>query len=167
MKNNKTILKNILLTWILPIVILMTFTFIIFKFLIFGSTVSGHSMNPTFKDGESVVGIYSNLVKTLDRGDIIAIEVDKDEKFYLIKRIMGLPGETVQIKEGYLYINGEIYSSDPFKEDVMSEAGLFAEEVTLKENEYFVLGDNRNNSRDSRYYGPIDYKNIIGKIIKW
>ena len=86
---------------------------------------------------------------TPKRGDIIVYKTGDDKKASThIKRIIGLPGETIQIKDGMIYINGEVYLE---KKDypVMTDAGLAEEPVTLGTNQYFVLGDNRNNSEDS------------------
>ena len=80
--------------------------------------------------------------------DIIVFPFEEDgEETHFIKRIIGLPGETVQIIDGYVYINGELLESDIYGKEVMEYAGRAAEPITLGDDEYFVLGDNRNNSR--------------------
>ena len=88
-----------------------------------------------------------------------------EKSHYYIKRVIAVPGDTLQIKNGEVYVNGELFAEDV---DVaqMEDAGLAAEEVTLGEDEYFVLGDNRNNSEDSRYanIGNIKKEYIIGKV---
>ena len=82
-----------------------------------------------------------------------------------IKRVIATPGSTVQIKNGIIYINGHQYI-EKAKYPTMSEYGLAARKIVLKKNEYFVLGDNRNNSLDSRYLGPIQIKDIVGVVKK-
>ena len=97
----------------------------------------------------SIIAFHPNGVKT--------------SKIY-VKRVIGLPGETIQIHDGKVYINGSVLEDDVSEDDILT-AGLAAGELTLGENEYFVLGDNRNNSEDSRYanIGNIKKDYIIGK----
>ena len=87
-----------------------------------------------------------------------------EENTYYIKRIIGLPGETVQIVDGYVYINGQKLD-EHYGNEVMAEAGLAEEPVELGDDEYFVLGDNRNNSQDSRAanVGVIHRRDILGR----
>ena len=99
------------------------------------------------------------------RGDIIVFLPNGNEKsHYYVKRVIGVPGDTVLIQNGAVYINGEVYKEE-IEAAAIEEAGLASEEITLDSDEYFVLGDNRNNSEDSRYanIGNIKKDYIIGK----
>ena len=82
-----------------------------------------------------------------------------------VKRVIGLPGETVQIKEGHIYINGNLLEND-INDTYIVTAGITANEIHLAEDEYFCLGDNRNNSEDSRFssIGMVKKKHVIGKV---
>ena len=99
------------------------------------------------------------------RFDIVVFPVVRDGKEeYYIKRVIGLPGETVQIIDGYVYINGEKLDEN-YGAEVMNDAGRAAEPITLGDDEYFVLGDNRNRSDDSRYENVENLKRekIVGR----
>ena len=99
-----------------------------------------------------------------ERYDIVVFPYRLEENTYYIKRIIGLPGETVQIVDGYVYING-VQLDEHYGNEIMEKPGIAAEPVTLGEDEYFVLGDNRNNSQDSRTasVGVIHRDEILGR----
>ena len=98
------------------------------------------------------------------RYDIIVFPYQYEENTFYIKRIIGLPGETVQIAEGEIYINGEVLR-ETYGREVIQDPGMAAEPITLGEDEYFVLGDNRNASSDSREpsVGVIHRDDIVGR----
>lgn len=119
--------------------------------------VSGHSMDTTLDNG--MFG-YSLLVKKdtpIARGDIVIVKTDDH---YIIKRVIALPGETIQCLNGDVYINDE-----KLEEDYISTETEDFEQVTLLNDEYFVMGDNRSNSKDSREIGPVTKDEIISKNI--
>ena len=126
------------------------------------------SMDPTLNAGDVLlINRMAYRFSTPKRGDIIVYKTGDDNKKASthIKRIIGLPGETIQIKDGQILIDGETYQEDgEFPE--IENAGVAETKVSLDSGEYFVLGDNRNNSEDSRYadMGNVKKRNIIGKV---
>lgn len=122
------------------------------------------SMEPTYKTGEKFfINRVAYKMGSPKRGDVIAFTKDgKDNAPLHIKRVIGLPGETIQIQDGKIYIDGEVYKeSKKFPE--ITNPGLADERVSIKSDEYFVLGDNRNNSEDSRF---AEVKNVKKKYIE-
>lgn len=123
--------------------------------------VKGASMEPTFYDHEYlVIDEISYRFKDPVRGDIIVFRYPKDPKQYFIKRIVGLPGETVQITNNQVFVNG-VKVEELYLDDGVDTRGEIV--VTLQPDEYFVLGDNRNYSLDSRSFGPLPRRYIVGK----
>ena len=135
------------------------------KFVGQRTIVIGDSMNPTLEDGENLItDKITYRFKEPKRFDIIVFPQKANTSKLLIKRIIGMPGETVEIKDGRVYING-YELNETYGNEVMKDGGLAANAITLGPNEYFVLGDNRNNSQDSRFasVGNIQRSDIIGR----
>lgn len=139
------------------------------------TVVNGSSMQDTLHTGESLlVEKVSYHFSDPDRYDIIVFyphgrekaKEEKEEEYY-VKRIYGLPGETIQIKGNEIYVNNEAIADEYAKNGVMDTAGIAEEPLTLGEDEYFVLGDNRQVSKDSREpeVGPVKRENIAGHVI--
>lgn len=140
-----------LLGWIAYIIIIIGLSYLIITFVGQRTSVSGHSMETTLQDGDQlIVDKISYRFRDPKRYDIIVFPYQYEENVFYIKRIIGLPGETIQVKDGYTYINGERLESDIYGLETMESGGIASEPITLGEDEYFVLGDNRNNSQDSR-----------------
>lgn len=161
----KNAVKEIFST-ILYILAVLFGTWLIITFVGQRTSVSGSSMEPTLHNGDQLImDKLTYHFSEPERFDIIVFPFQYADDTYYVKRIIGLPGETVQIDpEGNIYINGELLEEDYGLETILSP-GLAAEPVILGEDEYFVLGDNRNNSSDSRdpSVGNIHRSDIIGK----
>ncbi|MBR3436552.1 MAG: signal peptidase I [Lachnospiraceae bacterium] len=152
--------------YLVLIAIALGIALLVVHFVAVRSVVDGNSMNPTLNNGDSlVVGRIQYVFSGPKRFDIVVFELKDDPGTHYIKRIIGLPGETVQIREGAVYINGELLSEDVYGNAKILRPGRAYEPLTLGEGEYFVLGDNRNNSQDSRYIAPgnIAKSQIVGK----
>ena len=153
--------------WILQIALVCFIAFVGVKF--FGQRVSviGDSMNPVLENGNiTLINSMAYNMSTPNRGDIVAFKPNGNENaHYSIKRIIGLPGETVEILEGEVYINGEKLEEEYVTTEIL-EVGIAKEPVKLGSKEYFVLGDDRQNSEDSRTanVGAVKRGEIAGKV---
>ncbi len=129
-------------------------------------TVDGYSMGPTLNAGDVMVcNKLAYKFSEPKRNDIITFKFLYLKDTTYIKRVIGLPGETIQIIDGNVYINGEMYYDEKLDLEYIWEPGLASEPITLGEDEYFVLGDNRNNSDDSRHpkVAKVKKSQIIGR----
>ena len=142
------------------IFILLIITIIVLKIFVFNFIlVKGDSMNSKFKNNDFMFlnKIIYNF-QSIIRGDVIVLKYQNND---LIKRVIGLPKDKIKVENGKLYINNKEY-----KENYINSytASIDFTEITLKDYEYFVMGDNRYNSYDSRNFGPITKRNIIGRV---
>ncbi len=163
----KKVLREVLSTG-LYLLIVLCLTYLVIAFVGQRTEVNGASMEPTLSDEDNlIVDKITYRFHDPERFDIIVFPYKFKEKTYFIKRIIGLPGETVQIDaEGNIYIDGEILKESYGREVISADhIGLAGEPITLGEDEYFVMGDNRNNSTDSRVaqVGNIKRDDIIGR----
>jgi len=140
---------------LIPYVVIVVVVVLIRTFIVTPVVVSGDSMVPSLKDGQLLLlNKLSYKFKEIERFDVVVVKIGKNE---IIKRVIGLPGETVEYRDSKLYINGELieteydFDTDDFDEKV------------IPHSQYFVLGDNRAISSDSRIIGTIKRKDIIGK----
>ena len=158
--------KRELLSWILTFAFAIGAALFLKNFIIINATVPTGSMENTIMPGDDLLGLRTAyLFKEPQRGDIIIFKFPDDESQKFIKRIIGLPGDLVQIEDGKVYINGSTTSlEEPYlKEEWTRNTGPF--EFVVPEGCYFVMGDNRNDSLDSRYWDNpfVTEDEIIGK----
>lgn len=154
------------ISMLLYVVVVVLLTYLVITYVGQRTKVSGESMEPTLSDKDNlIVDKITYRFRDPERYDIIVFPYEYEEDTYYIKRIMGLPGETVRIgNAGDIYINGEILE-ESYGLEVIRNPGTAKEEITLGSDEYFVLGDNRNDSKDSRdsMVGVIHRERIVGK----
>lgn len=148
----------------LAVIFLLTFLFI--TFVMQRTEVSGQSMEPTLQDGDSLlIEKVSYRFSSPKRFDIIVFPYQYGDNQFFIKRIIGLPGESIRIDiDGNIYVDGEILK-EGYGAEVILDPGRAETEVVLGEDEYFVMGDNRNHSMDSRdiSVGSINKADITGR----
>ncbi len=155
-----------LLSFLETIVVALVISIVLYLFIMTPHEVIGSSMYPTYKDGEYLM---ANKIQYKfsepKRGDVIIFKYSDTQDF--IKRIIGLPGDQVMLKDGYVYINGnKLDESGYLDSSVYSNGGEYLHEgetITVSEGQYFVCGDNRQHSSDSRTFGPIEKAVIKGK----
>lgn len=161
----KRIIKEIIIC-VVEIAIVISLAYCIIHYAVEKTEVIGSSMETTLSDGdEIIINKMAYRFHDPERFDVVVFkQSNKEHSYYNVKRIIGLPGETVQIIDNVIYIDGEAIEDDVIA-DAMNNAGLASDVITLEENEYFVLGDNRNNSEDSRFanVGNIISDEIVGK----
>lgn len=161
----KKVFKEILSTSLYLLVVLCL-TYLVITFVGQRTEVSGESMETTLSDGDNlIVDKITYRFREPKRFDIIVFPFQYAENTFYIKRIIGLPGETVHIdNEGHIYINGEVLE-ESYGREVIQNPGRASQDIVLGTDEYFVMGDNRNNSSDSRdpVVGNIRRSDIIGR----
>lgn len=149
------------------VVIALAVFVIIYLFLFQPHQVRGSSMLPNFHDGEYLLtDKISYRLGEPQRGDVVVFKAPSNQQFDYIKRIVGLPGEKIKIEDGKFLINDQILQEDYLPGGLLTFSGAFLaseESVFLAEDQYFVLGDNRSSSSDSRDWGLVPRANIIGK----
>jgi len=179
-KKKKKTWQQELLEWIVTIVAAVLIAFVVRSFIFEPVYVDGDSMYPTLHDGEIMyvsktaygtsfigipftnIGTYFTVGGTPERFDVVVCHYD-EENYNVVKRVVGLPGDTVELRGGYLYVNGIRYTEKFLHERPYADFGP----VTVEEGRYFLMGDNRNNSNDSRNsaVGAVDREMIKGHVL--
>lgn len=150
-----------ILEWAVTIVAALAIAFVVRTFLFEPVRVDGNSMYGTLLDGEiMLVTKPEYLLGDPERFDVVICHYPGRGNTNFVKRVVGLPGDTVAVKGGYLYVNGEKYE----EEYLINRPNYTIDEYVVPEGQYFVLGDNRSNSNDSHLVGPIDREMIIGHV---
>ncbi|MFS0780387.1 signal peptidase I [Bacillus sp. 1P06AnD] len=163
--------KKEIFSWIKSILFALIIVFVCRQFLFTPVTVSGESMMPTFQDHNKV--IVSKISK-IKRFDVVVFKSPESNENY-IKRVIGLPGDTIQMKNDTLYVNGHVYKEpylDQYKKQLPSGATLnydftlqqLTGKTQVPKDSIFVMGDNRKNSNDSRMFGFISEKAVMGEV---
>ena len=158
--------KKEILSMILYLVVIFVAVYLIITYVGQRTQVNGDSMEPTLSHEDNLImDKLSYHFRDPERYEVVIFPCPTEPETYFIKRVIGLPGETVQIMDGVVYINGELLDSDIYGIDIIEEEGIAETPIALGEDEYFVLGDNRPVSRDSRYedVGPIHRDTIEGR----
>lgn len=151
----KMVAREVIETVVLTLIIFLLIQTVIKNFRVVGS-----SMEPNLHDGQYlIIDKISYRFRAPQRGDVVVFEPPNRPEDDYVKRIIGLPGETVEVRQGQVFINGE-----PLEEDFVPRPGTYSYGSTLLEkDEVFVLGDNRNNSNDSHNWGPLHMDKIVGR----
>ena len=180
--DERTLLEDILdfvKVFVISAIVILLFV----NFVAHPVRVDGESMYPTLKDGEfGFTNVGGVLLNGVERGDIVVVTMEEEgQKTHWVKRVIGLPGETVSCVNDVVYINGKVldetkYIDPDYRQSLVDKFGYFNkvpdadntnvvdfEEVKLKDDEYYVMGDNRPYSKDSRYVGPVKKSQIFAK----
>ncbi len=160
-KNNQNLKEFIFFVMATLLIVLPIRIFIAQPFI-----VSGASMIPSFTNGEYIIvdQISYKTLQSPQRGDIVIFKSPQDPSKFLIKRVIGLPNETIEILGEDIYIKKEGEDFEKIEEDYLNvDFNAYVKNLKLENDEFFVLGDNRNNSIDSRYFGAVKENLIIGR----
>lgn len=159
---------NFLLDTVQTLLIVFVIFLVIWQFLFRPFQVSGNSMHPTFLDKEYILtNIIALRLGPPKQGDVVVFKAPNDPEKDYIKRVIGIPGDQIMIRNGDVYVNGILLDQSAYlKPTVKTYGGSFLREgspVTVPADSYFVIGDNRSGSSDSREWGFLPARNLIGK----
>lgn len=167
------IIGNFFLDIIETVVIALSIFLIVYLFLVQPHQVNGASMFPNFEDGQYLLtDKISYRTGKPQRGDVIVFAAPESAQCPegtgcdFIKRVIGLPGEQIEVKNDHFYINGRQLTEDYLPPDLVTRANNYTMNgpIVVPSNSYFVAGDNRTHSSDSRAWGPVPFQNIVGKV---
>lgn len=142
-------------------IVLLLIVFLVFRLIIGISFVKGDSMEPTLHSGELV--LYTRLYSNYKRGDVVSVRIPSGE--YYVKRVIGIPGDTIEIKDGQVYLNGKLQKEAYIQGETFEQEGVVRYPLTVQEGQIFVMGDNREISMDSRSFGVVGGRQIKGKLL--
>ncbi|MDP4031039.1 MAG: signal peptidase I [Candidatus Beckwithbacteria bacterium] len=171
MENENNLLRRLWL-WFLDfvetIVIALAIFVVVYRFLFQPHQVKGSSMYDNFHDGEYLLTDKVDYrFHSPERGDVVVFKAPQNEDYDYIKRIIALPGEQIKIESGRVFINNQTLDESGYLDpNITTHPGAYAKEgqnLTIPSDQYFVMGDNRSNSSDSREWGPVPTFNIVGR----
>ncbi len=149
-------------------VISMSIFIVVYLFLMQPHQVKGNSMFPTYHDGEYLMtDKVTYKFREPKRGDIVVFKAPVNEDFDFIKRVIAVPGDKILIKDGEVYVNGEMLNEVYLPDEYDTRGGRFLREgveAEVPEGTYICIGDNRGHSSDSREWGPVPKENIVGRV---
>jgi signal peptidase I len=173
--------KSVAREWIESIIVAFILAMIIRTFVVQAFKIPTGSMRPTLIEGDIIMvskfiygpkipftGISLPGIREPQRGDVVVFIYPEDPKKDFIKRLVAGPGETVEIRQGTIYVDGKPAGEDSFSQRYYYNRGEFAQQgqkLTVPPDSYFVLGDNSASSQDSRYWGFVPRKNVLGKAL--
>ena len=147
-------------TLVLLLVAVLIVLFFLLRFVVGTSKVDGSSMDPTLIDGQMI--FFTRIHASYQAGDIVGLSMPNGDNY--VKRVVAVPGDVVELKEGKLYVNGQLQDAYGHGQTLPQEASV-TYPYTLEKNKYFLLGDNRENSVDSRSFGAVYRGQILGEVI--
>ncbi len=156
--------------WGESIIIAFILAMVIRTFVVQAFKIPSGSMRPTFLEGDRIlVNKFIYRFKSPERGDIVVFRYPEDKTKDFVKRLIAKSGETVEIKEGGIYINGNLVQEPHTIREVYyynrGDYGALDQKIKVPPDDYYVLGDNSSSSRDSRYWGFVPKKNLLGKAL--
>jgi signal peptidase I len=167
-----------ILSWIFTLAVAVVIALVIRTFIFEPVKVDGHSMDDTLADKEIMFvskwqyssswlfGTRMTFFGDPERFDVVVCRYPDRGYTNFVKRVVGLPGDTIEIKNGYLYVNNERYDEPYINDEYRTGLGSNYPAIVVPEGQYFVMGDHRNNSNDSRFVGPIDRNMIMGHVVQ-
>jgi signal peptidase I len=173
MANLFRIIGGFFLDIIETVVIALSIFLIVYLFVMQPHQVNGQSMHSTFENGEYLLtDKISYKFNKPERGDVVvfkappAAQCPEGAGCDFIKRVIGIPGDSVEVRDNLVWVNGQAIDEPYLDEEVQTRPGAFTANgmVTVPTNEYMVMGDNRPHSSDSRVWGPVPFENIVGKV---